>query len=167
MAVTRPEIFVSAVTTDLCTCRGVVKEALLTMGCTPVEQANFPPHAGQVRKMLRGKIAGCQAVVHIVGEAYGSEPVERGGGEPSGGGESFSVVKQANFAHQQVVQNHESQKQNATNEQGSGDATRDEAKHSTEAAQLPADTGWNGLAEIFSPKGETVGEVHRTKDTRG
>jgi len=90
MAVTRPENFVSAVTKDLGTCRGVVKEAILTMGCTPVEPANFPPHAGQVRKMLWGMIAGCQAVVHIVCKAYGSEPVERGEGEPSGGGDSFS-----------------------------------------------------------------------------
>lgn len=99
MAVTRPEIFVSAVTTDLGTCREVVNEALLTIGSTPVEQASFPPHAGQVRKMLRGKIAGCQAVVHIVGKAYGSELVERGEGSPGGatrnlrGGDSFSVVR--------------------------------------------------------------------------
>ena len=52
------------------------------MGCTPVEQRNFPPQAGAVRAMLRDRIAGCQAVVHIVGEVYGSEPVERGEGEP-------------------------------------------------------------------------------------
>ncbi|MGP1345039.1 MAG: DUF4062 domain-containing protein, partial [Phycisphaerales bacterium] len=77
-----PKIFVSAATADLGTCRAVVKEALLTMGCTPVEQTNFPPHAGAVRDMLRDRIAGCQAVVHVVGEVYGSEPVERGEGEP-------------------------------------------------------------------------------------
>ena len=90
MAVTRPEIFVSAVTKDLGTCRGVVKEALLTMGCTPVKPANFPPHAekgtedavGHDRRVPGGRSHVCKV--------YGSETVERGEGEPSGGGDSFS-----------------------------------------------------------------------------
>ena len=77
----RPEIFVSATTTDLGTCRGIVKEALLTMGCTPVEQTNFPPDARTVRDMLRARIAACHAVVHIAGEVYGAEPAERDAGE--------------------------------------------------------------------------------------
>ena len=70
----RPDIFVSATSADLGTCRLVVKEALLTLGCYPVEQANFPPEASTVREMLRKRISACHAVVHVVGIRYGAEP---------------------------------------------------------------------------------------------
>lgn len=43
MSARRPEIFVSATSADLRSCRQMVKEALLTLGCVPVEQTNFPP----------------------------------------------------------------------------------------------------------------------------
>ena len=59
----RPEIFVSATSQDLRTCRQLIKEALLTLGCVPVEQTNFPPDARTVREMLRVKIAACDAVI--------------------------------------------------------------------------------------------------------
>ena len=79
-------------------------------------------------------------------------------------GDTFAVVKQANIANQQVVQNHEIQKQNATNEQGSDDAGGARAEPSRQAPALPSDTGRDGLAEILRSKGEAVGEVHGTED---
>jgi hypothetical protein len=78
----RPEIFVSATSQDLRTCRQLIKEALLTLGCVPVEQTNFPPDARTVREMLRAKITACDAVVHVAGEVYGAEPSARDPAEP-------------------------------------------------------------------------------------
>lgn len=77
MNIQRPEVFISATSVDLGTCRQIVKEALLTLGCTPVEQRNFPPEATSVLQMLRRIIQRCHAVVHIAGVAYGSEPLEQ------------------------------------------------------------------------------------------
>ncbi|MCX7096607.1 MAG: tetratricopeptide repeat protein [Methylococcales bacterium] len=71
---TRPNVFISATSGDLRTVRGIVKDALLTIGCHPVEQTNFPPDYRTVYDMLYGKISDCQALVHIVGLRYGAEP---------------------------------------------------------------------------------------------
>ncbi|MCX7097982.1 MAG: tetratricopeptide repeat protein [Methylococcales bacterium] len=71
---TRPNVFISATSGDLRSVRGIVKEALLTIGCHPVEQTNFPPDYRTVYDMLYGKISDCQALVHIVGLRYGAEP---------------------------------------------------------------------------------------------
>lgn len=73
----RPEIFISATSGDLRSCRQLIKEALLTLGCVPVEQTNFPPDATSVREMLRTRIAACHAVMHLAGVLYGAEPQER------------------------------------------------------------------------------------------
>lgn len=54
--------------------RQIVKEALLTINCHPVEQTNFEPDARTVADMLRGKIGDCQALIHICGLRYGAEP---------------------------------------------------------------------------------------------
>ncbi len=80
-------------------------------------------------------------------------------------GDTFAVVIQANIANQQVVQNHESQEESTTNEQGLGgpDNASNRSVHQTSA--LPADTGRDGLAEILSPKTEAMGEVHRAEDS--
>ncbi len=78
----RPEIFISAASGDLRSCRQLIKEALLTLGCVPVEQTNFPPDAATVREMLRTKISACHAVVHLAGEVYGAEPQERKPDDP-------------------------------------------------------------------------------------
>ena len=67
-------VFISATSGDLGSVRQLVKEALLSMDCFPVEQTNFPPDYRSVREMLKDKIAGCQAVIHIVGKRYGAEP---------------------------------------------------------------------------------------------
>lgn len=69
-----PKIFISATSADLSSARQVVKEALLTIGCHPVEQTNFAPDWREVDRMLRARIADCQALIHIVGMHYGAEP---------------------------------------------------------------------------------------------
>lgn len=78
----RPEIFVSATSADLRSCRQVVKEGLLTLGCVPVEQTNFPPDYRRVHDVLRARIAGCDAVIHLVGKCYGAEPAGRDAAAP-------------------------------------------------------------------------------------
>lgn len=78
----RPEVFISATTADLGDARKAVKEAILTLGCHPVEQTNFPPDFRSVKDMLRERIAGCDAVVHLVGKIYGAEPGTRAENEP-------------------------------------------------------------------------------------
>src|SRR5438876_4163852 len=67
-------VFISATSKDLGTVRELVKQALLTMGCMPIEETNFPPDYRSVGKMIEEKIAGCEAVIHIVGIRYGAEP---------------------------------------------------------------------------------------------
>lgn len=82
MASPRPDIFISATSGDLRSCRQLIKNALLTLGCHPVEQDTFPPAATAVRDMLRQRISACRAVVHIVGLQYGAEPQTRDPSQP-------------------------------------------------------------------------------------
>ena len=79
---TRPEIFISATSKDLQSCRQLVRDALLTLGCVPVTQDHFAPDARTVREMLRARIAVCDGVIHLAGECYGAEPFERDPAEP-------------------------------------------------------------------------------------
>jgi hypothetical protein len=67
-------VFISATSKDLGPVRELVEEALLTMDCMPIEEANFPPDYRSVREMIEEKIAGCEAVIQIVGIRYGTEP---------------------------------------------------------------------------------------------
>ena len=67
-------VFISATSKDLGTVRELVEEVLLTMDCMPIEQTNFPPDYRSVREMIEEKVAGCEAVIHIVGIRYGAEP---------------------------------------------------------------------------------------------
>ena len=69
-----PKVFVSATSGDLRSIRQMVKEALLTINCHPVEQTNFEPDWRTVEGMLRAKIEDCQAMIHIAGVRYGAEP---------------------------------------------------------------------------------------------
>ncbi|MGR3364952.1 MAG: DUF4062 domain-containing protein, partial [Maritimibacter harenae] len=78
----RPEVFVSATSGDLGPCRQFIRDGLLAIGCTPVEQGSFPPDARTVRAMLRARLAECDAMIHVVGMRYGAEPSERAPGEP-------------------------------------------------------------------------------------
>ena len=67
-------VFISATSKDLGAARELVKQALLTMGCMPIEQTNFSPDYRSVREMIENKVADCEAVIHIVGIRYGAEP---------------------------------------------------------------------------------------------
>src|SRR5215475_19617 len=67
-------VFISATSKDLGTVRELVKQALLTMDCMPIEESNFPPDYRTVQGMIKNKIAKCEAVIHIVGMRYGAEP---------------------------------------------------------------------------------------------
>jgi hypothetical protein len=73
----RPEVFISATNSDLGSCRQIVKEALLTRGCVPVEQSSLPTGPFAAREMLRARMESCLAVVHIASEIFGPEPMER------------------------------------------------------------------------------------------
>jgi len=71
---TTSKVFISATSGDLRSIRLTVKEALLTIGCHPVEQTNFAPDFRTVDAMLEEKIGECQAMIHIAGMCYGAEP---------------------------------------------------------------------------------------------
>jgi hypothetical protein len=77
-----PEVFVSATSADLFSCRQLIKNALLTIGCKPVEQTNFPTDYRSICDMLRAKIEKCDAVVHVAGVCYGFEPAQPPAGGP-------------------------------------------------------------------------------------
>ncbi|QKK09290.1 MAG: hypothetical protein HND58_14745 [Planctomycetota bacterium] len=80
--------------------------------------------------------------------------------KPPRSGDTFTAIRQANIAGQQVVQNGEiSGSRNATNEQGSKPPEAPQA--------LPADPGGvDVLARLSRPR-EAVGGVHRAEDARG
>lgn len=73
----RTEVFISAASADLKTTRAIVKQAVDTIGCHGVYQEEFPPDYRRVDEMLRSHIANCDAVIHIAGVCYGSEPRDR------------------------------------------------------------------------------------------
>jgi len=90
-------VFISATSNDLGTVRELVEEALLTMDCMPIEQTNFPPDYRSVREMIEEKVAGCEAVIHIVGVRYGAEPDPST--LPEGGARRSYTQMEADIAH--------------------------------------------------------------------
>ena len=72
-----PRVFVSAASSDLGSARKVVNEALTRIECLPIEEPVFGTEYGTVHDLLDRKIAGCQAVIHLVGRDYGGEPDPR------------------------------------------------------------------------------------------
>ena len=68
------EIFISASSADLRSFRKQVSTWVVDMGWYPVVQDYFAPDDTTVTEMLRKKIKSCDAVIHIVGQCYGSEP---------------------------------------------------------------------------------------------
>jgi Flp pilus assembly protein TadD len=82
MKTVKPKVFISATSGDLGPIRTRIKEALLTLGCDPIVQDNFPPDHRSVEELLRKRIAECDAVVHIAGFRYGQEPRQRDKDEP-------------------------------------------------------------------------------------
>ncbi len=73
----RTEVFISAASADLKSTRALVKQAVDTIGCHGVYQEVFPPDYRTVGEMLRNHIKNCDAVIHIAGISYGSEPRDR------------------------------------------------------------------------------------------
>ena len=84
------EVFISATGADLQSCRQLVKEALLALGCVPAEQTKFPSDYRTAHDMLRTKITACDAVVHLAGKCYGAEPSER---EPTAPRRSYTQME--------------------------------------------------------------------------
>lgn len=87
--------------------------------------------------------------------------------KPPRAGDSFTAIKQANIAGQQVVMNSEnSPREDTTNEQGSSHAEAN--RHAPQTPEtLPADTGGPGIpASVRGPRA-AVGASHGTDDTRG
>jgi tetratricopeptide (TPR) repeat protein len=73
----RTEVFISAVSADLKSARALIKQAVDTIGCHGVYQEEFPPDYRKVDEMLHSHISNCDAVIHIAGVCYGSEPQDR------------------------------------------------------------------------------------------
>jgi tetratricopeptide (TPR) repeat protein len=78
----RTEVFISAASADLKGTRALVKRAVDTIGCHGFYQEEFPPDYRKVEEMLRSFIENCDAVIHIVGVCYGSEPRNRPSDKP-------------------------------------------------------------------------------------
>ena len=74
MSYSPPKVFISANATSLRSVREAITEALLSIGCVPVEAASFEPDSATVAGVLREKIESCQALVHVAGTRYGPEP---------------------------------------------------------------------------------------------
>ena len=74
-----PRVFVSATTRDLGSYRKVVADWLRQQGHVPVIQDDFElqPDFVTIAKMLRDKLAPCDAVVCLIGDYYGFEPKDR------------------------------------------------------------------------------------------
>jgi len=72
--VTRPVIFVSAVSKELKSARRLVAHTLLFLGYDQIWEDIFWSDQGDLCEVLRKKIDGSQGVVHLVGQCYGAEP---------------------------------------------------------------------------------------------
>ena len=70
-------VFVSSTSNDLASYRKVVKDALLSMGLSPVLQEYFPADPQSGETVLAETIKRCDAVVCLVGFAFGAEPSQR------------------------------------------------------------------------------------------
>lgn len=70
-------IFISATTIDLASYREAVAEELRFRELVPVEQRHFGPTFRTVEHELTQKLRSCDAVICLVGIAYGEEPKDR------------------------------------------------------------------------------------------
>lgn len=87
---TEPRVYVSAARRDLASCRLIAREVLLTLGCRPILAVAYPEGLENAIVSIRNEILSCRAVVHIVGNAYGDEPVVD---ERCGKRRSFSQIE--------------------------------------------------------------------------
>jgi tetratricopeptide (TPR) repeat protein len=69
-----PTVFISATTHGLGKCRVVVRDTLLTLRTHPISEENFPPDYHSLTEILTTKISESDAVICLVGRAYGEEP---------------------------------------------------------------------------------------------
>ena len=72
----KPRIFISTVTRELRSTRQRIAAILIRKGYEPDWQDIFGTAPGDLRDMLREKIAGCLGLIQIIGDAYGAEPAE-------------------------------------------------------------------------------------------
>ena len=73
---TRPRLFLSAVSAELRSLRQAVARTVRKLGYDPVSQDDFPTGHGELRQWLREQIDSCEGVIQLVGHAYGAEPPE-------------------------------------------------------------------------------------------
>ena len=70
----RPRLFLSAVSEELRTLRQRVAATVRTLGFDPVSQDDFPTGYGELRQWLHAQIGSCEGLIQLVGNAYGAEP---------------------------------------------------------------------------------------------
>lgn len=84
---------------------------------------------------------------------------------PPRAGDSFTAIRQANIAGQQIVMNAETPARNPANEQGCGDGERGTDEPGT--TLLPPLAGGAGLPAGFGAAREALGAEHGAEDGRG
>ncbi|MCA9060540.1 MAG: tetratricopeptide repeat protein, partial [Planctomycetaceae bacterium] len=67
-------VFISAVTKELGSVRGLVDSALKANDYHAVQQDDFPLSYKGIREKLRERISSCDALIHVAGRCYGAEP---------------------------------------------------------------------------------------------
>ena len=72
----RPRLFLSAVSEELRTARRDVAATVRTLGFDPVSQDDFPTGYGELRQWLREQLDACEGLIQLVGQGYGAEPPE-------------------------------------------------------------------------------------------
>ena len=81
------KIFLSAVSGQFRDCRQALASDLRAVGAEVIVQEDFQQHGRTLLEKLEAYIAGCDRVIALVGDAYGSEPTSRRGrpvGRPGG-----------------------------------------------------------------------------------
>jgi tetratricopeptide (TPR) repeat protein len=74
----RTSIFLSATSSDLRECRRRASEILLEAGIFPVVQDHFAPDSRHIEELLADKILASDAVVCLIGHAFGAAPSRDG-----------------------------------------------------------------------------------------
>src|SRR5687767_12598706 len=73
----RPEVFVSACVPEMASYREAVMKTLKEMGIMPVVHTDYTVPYGPLDGVLKVAIGRCEAVIYLVGFAFGIEPSER------------------------------------------------------------------------------------------
>lgn len=81
-------------------------------------------------------------------------------------GDTFAVVKQANIAGQQVVQNYENSTNKSTNEQGCGRGSGDAGGSTAGPPAVQADAVGADFTSLRGPSVEALDTIHRPTDGR-